>query len=328
VEAAVALACRFRTGPFAPGAGADTRHGPNRRRVEGRSVREAVVVGRWVRQIGFGTRIRVGVFAATFSGVTNVISVVTAAQVRTAFRRPVRASAVVVLGLVAGLVAGVFPLIEPGRAVAAVDRVAAEANTSTHDAHDDHGHHTEIGHNPPHGMALKDFESPAEFRSDLAIWSLAVFLLLLGLLGKFAWKPIMEGLDKREQGIEHQIAETKAANAEAKQMLASYERRLSEAADEVRGMLEEARRDSESTKQSIIAEARKAAEDEQARAKHEIGLARDEALSSIAEKAGDLAVEVAGKFLREKIGNEDHSRLIRDSVASLGAIHGTKPSVN
>ena len=203
---------------------------------------------------------------------------------------------------------------------------SAADTTAGHDGHDDHGHgdHVEIGHNTPAGVAKKDFESPAEFRSDLAIWSLAVFLLLLGLLGKFAWKPIMEGLDKREQGIEHQIAETKAANEEAKRMLVSYERRLAEASDEVRGMLEEARRDSESTKQTIIAEARKAAEDEQARAKHEIGLARDEALSSIALKAGDLAVEVAGKFLREKIGKEDHSRLVRDSVASLG----TKPSVN
>lgn len=194
------------------------------------------------------------------------------------------------------------------------------------DGHDDHGHgdHVEIGHNVPEGSTKAAFESPAEFRTDLAIWSLAVFLLLLGLLGKFAWNPIMEGLDKREQGIEHQIAETKKANEEAKRMLASYERRLAEASDEVRGMLEEARRDSESTKQTIVTEARKAAEDEQARAKHEIGLARDEALASIAVKAGDLAVEVAGKFLREKIGKEDHSRLVRESVASLGA----KPSVN
>ena len=203
--------------------------------------------------------------------------------------------------------------------------VATAADAEAH-GHDEHGHgdHVEIGHNPPAGVAKKDFESPAEFRSDLAIWSLAVFLLLLGLLGKFAWKPIMDGLDKREQGIEHQIAETKKSNEEAKRMLVSYERRLAEASDEVRGMLEEARRDSEATKQAIVAEARKAAEDEQARAKHEIGLARDEALSSIALKAGDLAVEVAGKFLREKIGKEDHSRLVRDSVASLGA----KPSVN
>lgn len=224
---------------------------------------------------------------------------------------------------------GVGLVAVPLATMPVVTAAAADAEAHGQDdhgpgGHGGHGDHVEIGHNPPAGVAKKDFESPAEFRSDLAIWSLAVFLLLLGLLGKFAWKPIMDGLDKREQGIVQQIAETKKSNEEAKRMLVSYERRLSETADEVRGMLDEARRDAESTKVAIVAEARKAAEDEQARAKHEIGLARDEALSSIALKAGDLAVEVAGKFLREKIGKEDHSRLVRDSVASLG----TKPSVN
>ena len=237
----------------------------------------------------------------------------------------VRVSYGIVRAVVGVLVCGVVTFVLPVATMLPATASAATADEEAH-GHDEHGHgdHVEIGHNPPAGVAKKDFESPAEFRSDLAIWSLAVFLLLLGLLGKFAWKPIMDGLDKREQGIEHQIAETKKANEEAKRMLVSYERRLAEATDEVRGMLDEARRDSEATKQAIVAEARKAADDEQVRAKHEIGLARDEALSSIALKAGDLAVEVAGKFLREKIGKEDHSRLVRDSVGSLG----TKPSVN
>ena len=104
-------------------------------------------------------------------------------------------------------------------------------------------------------------------------------------------------------------------------MLASYERRLAVASDEVRGMLDEARRDADVTRQTIIAEARKAAEEEQARAKQAIGLARDDALSQIAEKAGDLAVQVAGKFLREKLGKDDHARLVRDSIASVSAKH-------
>jgi F-type H+-transporting ATPase subunit b len=134
----------------------------------------------------------------------------------------------------------------------------------------------------------------------------------------------MEGLAKREQGIADTIAATRAANEEAKQMLASYERRLAEASDEVRGMLEEARRDSEATRLAIVAEARKAADDEQARAKREIGLARDEALSTIAERAGELAVDVAGKFLRDKLSTDDHARLVRDSVASIRS----QPSVN
>ncbi len=51
------------------------------------------------------------------------------------------------------------------------------------DGHGDHGgHHSEIGANPPAGVSREAFESPAEFRSDLAIWSFAVFLLLMGLL--------------------------------------------------------------------------------------------------------------------------------------------------
>jgi len=205
------------------------------------------------------------------------------------------------------------------------DNGHSNSTKAAHDAgHGDHGHLPEIGHNPPAGTSQKDFESPASFKSDLAIWSFVIFLGLLGLLTKFAWNPIMAGLDKREQGIADTIASTQAANEDAKRMLASYERRLAEATDEVRGMLEEARRDADVTRQAIVAEARKAAEEEQARARHEIGLAKDEALAQIADRAGDLAVEVAGKFLREKLGREDQARLVRDSVTSIG----TKPSVN
>ncbi len=187
-----------------------------------------------------------------------------------------------------------------------------------------HGHAPEIGNHAPAGVSQQAFESPAWFQKDLAVWSFVVFLTLLALLTKFAWKPIMEGLEKREEGIARQIAETKSANEEAKRMLASYERRLAEASEEVRGMLEEARRDAEATKQALVAEARKASEDERNRAKHEIQLAKDDALSQIAEKAGHLAVEVAGKFLRDRLGADDQARLVRESVASLSS----RPSVN
>jgi F-type H+-transporting ATPase subunit b len=196
-------------------------------------------------------------------------------------------------------------------------------------ASEDH-HGPEIGHNIPatdafgNGVTKEGFESPAWFQTDLAVWTLAVFVLLMLLLTKFAWKPIMDGLEKRERGIADTIAAAQRANEEAKGMLASYERRLAEAADEVRGMLEEARRDAETTKQAIVAEARKAADEEQARAKREIGLARDEALSTIAERAGELAVDVAGKFLRDKLSADDQSRLVRDSIASIRST----PSIN
>ncbi|MEI6255808.1 MAG: F0F1 ATP synthase subunit B [Planctomycetota bacterium] len=204
-------------------------------------------------------------------------------------------------------------------AVWAADSPAAE----TH-GQGEHGQHVEIGHQPPAGVTTAEFESPAWFQQDLALWSFAVFMLLLGLLSAFAWKPIMQGLEKREQGIADMIAATQKASDDAKRMLSSYERRLAEASDEVRGMLEEARRDADVTRQTIVAEARKAADEENARARREIGLAKDDALAAIADRAGDLAVLVAGKFLREKLSSEDQTRLVRDSIAGLVA----KSSVN
>jgi len=227
----------------------------------------------------------------------------------------------------------VVPAVSPacvvratGVAVMAVAlALAIDARVFAAGAEAEHGeHHTEIGANPPPDVKPSDFESPAYFQKDLALWSVAVFGGLLFLLGKFAWKPIMDGLQKREQGIADLIAQTQRSNDEAKRMLVSYERRMAEASEEVRGLLEEARRDAETTKQAIVAEARKAAEDERNRAKHEIQLAKDDALSQIAEKAGHLAVEVAGKFLRENLGSDDQARLVRDSVASLSR----RPSVN
>jgi F-type H+-transporting ATPase subunit b len=228
------------------------------------------------------------------------------------------AAGIVMLGLLVAPACGADPKAE------------TEHSAAGHGGHDDHGHGPEIGHNLPAADFLgraptrQWFESPAWFQTDLALWSFAVFVLLMLLLTKFAWKPIMEGLDKREQGIADTIAATQRANEEAKQMLASYERRLAEASDEVRGMLEEARRDAEATKQAIVTEARRAADDEQARAKREIGLATDDALSKIAERAGELAVDVAGKFLREKLSADDQQKLIRDSVASIRSA----PSIN
>jgi len=89
-------------------------------------------------------------------------------------------------------------------------------------------------------------------------------------------------------------------------------------------MLDDARRDADGMRQTIVAEARQAAEDEKNRARQEISMAKDDAIAQLAEKAGDLAVGVAEKFLREKITADDQARMVRESVAGLT----TTPSVN
>ena len=106
---------------------------------------------------------------------------------------------------------------------------------------------------------------PLTLNPDLAIWTLVVFLVLLAVLKAFAWGPIVNALQAREQGITDQISAAAAKHEEAKLLLVEHEARLAAAADDVRAMLEEARRDAEHTKQEIVNEARAAADAERQR---------------------------------------------------------------
>ncbi len=90
-------------------------------------------------------------------------------------------------------------------------------------------------------------------------------------------------------------------------------------------MMEHARRDAEHAKQAILAEAKTAAEAERSRALHDIDAAADQAMESLAERAAQLAVDLAGKILQSKLNQADHARLIEEAMAKLPA---TSPSAN
>jgi F-type H+-transporting ATPase subunit b len=161
--------------------------------------------------------------------------------------------------------------------------------------------------------------NPLPFDPDLAIFTAIVFLLLMAILGKFAWGPIVEGLQKREQQIADNIAAAERSGEEARRMMAQYQAKIASAADEVRAMLEEARRDAEHTKQQIVAEAKTAAQAEHDRQMREIRTATDAALKQLAETSATLAVDLAGKIIRQKLSAADHQKLIREAVEKFAA---------
>lgn len=191
-------------------------------------------------------------------------------------------------------------------------------------------HTTEPGpeahpHDPAHGNASPNLENASEFRTDLAIYTFIVFLILLAILAKFAWPPINRALEEREKRIASHIAAAEAKHEEAKQLLAQHEARLASAADEVRALLEEARRDAEHTKAQIISEARQAAQAEQDRALREVHQATDVAMRQLAETSAALAVQLAGKVVQEEISAAQQDRLVREAVGRLST---TSPSEN
>jgi F-type H+-transporting ATPase subunit b len=167
--------------------------------------------------------------------------------------------------------------------------------------------------------------APEEIKGDLAVWTAAVFVVLLLVLWKFAWGPLAQGLERRERAIAEQIAQAERAHQQAQELLAQYEQRLAQARDEVRAILDQGRRDAEQVGRDLIEKARSDAAAEQQHALRQIDAATAAALKELADRSAGLAVELAGKILRIELKPSDHADLIRQAVASFAA---QPPSMN
>ncbi|WP_020468563.1 F0F1 ATP synthase subunit B [Zavarzinella formosa] len=154
-------------------------------------------------------------------------------------------------------------------------------------------------------------------RWDLGIFTLVVFLALMVILGKFAWGPMIEGLDKREAGLLKVHSDADTARAEAQKALAEIQARLAQGHNEVRAMLDEARRDAQAVKDQMKAEASADAQAERERGRKEIEMARDQALQEIYQQAVQLASLVSTKAIKRELTPSDHARLVDEALVDL-----------
>ena len=187
------------------------------------------------------------------------------------------------------------------------DSGGGHANSGAH--HDD----TDL----THANGGKNLKKPEEIKTDLAVYTLVVFLLLLGVLYKFAWKPICAALDKREEGIADKIDEANRRFEEAAEKLKIQEKELAEAADKARAIVAEAQKDAEAAKERIAAEAQAAAQRERDRCVADIETAKNVALQELAATVTDLSVSLAGQIVSREIKGADHNQLIKDALDQL-----------
>jgi F-type H+-transporting ATPase subunit b len=162
----------------------------------------------------------------------------------------------------------------------------------------------------PHGV-------PMNLKEDLAFWSLVTFVIFIGLLGRFAWKPLIAALDKRESRIRDDISAAENARIKAEQMLAEHAKSLAKVQDEVRALLAQGRQDAERAKQEIISEAQKEAEASKQRALHEIGRARDAALKDLFDVMASQVAQATEHVLGRSLSGGDQDRLIDEALAQF-----------
>lgn len=157
------------------------------------------------------------------------------------------------------------------------------------------------------------------FSGDLGtlFWTLLIFILVLVALAKFAWRPILTGLHRREKFIHDALANAKRDREEAESRLKEMVDQLKKARAEASAIVDEGRKDGETVRRRIEEEARRNADAMIERAKREIGVARDSALGELHEQSARMAMQMAGVVLKRQLTPEDHGRLITEALGML-----------
>jgi F-type H+-transporting ATPase subunit b len=152
----------------------------------------------------------------------------------------------------------------------------------------------------------------------LVFWSTIAFLILLFVLGKFAWKPIMKAIGEREQGIADAIASAEKVKLEMAQLKNDNEALLAKAREERAILLKEAKE----TKDKMIAEAKEQAKEAAnkiiADAQASIHQQKMAAITDLKNQVGRLVIEVSEKVLRrelsDKPGQESYIKQLSEEI--------------
>ncbi len=152
---------------------------------------------------------------------------------------------------------------------------------------------------------------------DVALWTIVVFVALLFILRKMAWDPMLEGLKKREDSIRSAIEEAKRARAETQRVTAQFQVEMATKMAEIPKIMEEARRDAEMLKEETRAQSTKDTQADRQRLLHDIETARDQALQEILNRTAQLATLISAKAIGRHLSEEDHRRLIDESLAEM-----------
>ncbi len=145
----------------------------------------------------------------------------------------------------------------------------------------------------------------------LIFWMIVTFSILLFILTKFAWKPILAMIKERETSIENSLNEANKARAEMSQLVAKNEELLNLAKEERNKILHDAKEAAERVKADIMASAQKQAEEKIQMAFREIEIQKKAAITEVKNTVGLMALDIAEKVIRKDLkSSNEHMEFV------------------
>ena len=151
----------------------------------------------------------------------------------------------------------------------------------------------------------------------LYIWTILTFLILVGLLAKFAWGPLLKALDSRQQSIRQALDDARQAKQELQQLHVESAKLLAQARAEGAEIISRTRSDADRFRDEMKEKARIEAAGLMRNAERQIELETTRALQQIRQEAIDISINIASKLLQRNVSKEDNERLIEETFKQL-----------
>jgi F-type H+-transporting ATPase subunit b len=155
----------------------------------------------------------------------------------------------------------------------------------------------------------------------LFIWTITTFLVLLALLAKFAWRPLLQALESRQEAIRKSLDDAQLAKQELERLQQESAQILRQARVDADAIVSSSRADAERLKEEIRQKAKADAEGIVRNAERQIQLETDRALRQIRHEAVDLSVMIASKLIKRNLSKEDNEKLIDEALRQVETRH-------
>ena len=153
----------------------------------------------------------------------------------------------------------------------------------------------------------------------LFIWTIVTFLVLLGLLAKFAWGPLLKALDERQEMIRKSLDDADQAKQELERLHQESAQIIAEARAEAQSIVAKSRTAAETVREDLKQKAKEDADALVRGAQRQIQLETARAIQEIRHEVVDLSLAVASKLIKKNLTQEDNDALIRDSLRQIEA---------
>ncbi len=176
--------------------------------------------------------------------------------------------------------------------------------------------------------AAEHAESPNVFAltANVSFWTLIIFAILLVVLMKFAFPPILGYAAAREKRIQEAIDEAARQRAETEKLLEEQRALLASARTEAQGIISDAQKNAERVRREVLEKAKAEQEELLTRAKREIEDERVRAVDALRREAVDLAVAAASKLVEKRLDSQEDRRIVTEFLSHVekGAAVGSR----